>query len=665
MARWTPFHPTEVEDGTRLKRHFYHSITPASVRSVPPTAFTSRAAFRKSLGPSPERVSLRVECVERRVFSDYVREKIAYNVESDLATMAWVCRPRAKGRFPAVLCCHGAGPGKDPLVGLWNGQECLEYHKAVSVRLAQRGYVTLTPDRRGFGECAARPYNQKFDQYLRELDDFYLRTRGASRTALDTWDMLRAVDVLTQQADVDAARIGCLGVYDGATVAAGAATLDPRIRAACLACVTGDPGVLRLIAPRRVQLQIAKAGPPAPRDLQAKHIQRHVFDGVIELDFPALAEWLDANLGLPSRPVSFGVQASACPESASPTRLKLELQTRAKRPLTTGDWVSAMAQHHRPALLFRGRNRSDHQAWRRQFEARFKEMLGRFPHRVPLRARLIERCTFPGYVREKVVFDSERCMSVVAWVCRPRAKGRFPAVVCAHGHGIGGKCMVGLDARGRPAYDYAKQLAVRLAEHGFVAIAPDWRAFGERYEPPDRDPFPQDLCNLAHLAAEHFGFNQLALNVWDAMRTIDYLATRREVDAARIGCVGCSFGGTMTMFLAAADRRVRAACISGYLGSTSAALRQLATCGSQTLPGLLRWGDRAEVAGLICPRPLLIQNGQFDSSFPWSEAKPEYERLQRLYRAAGHESRLALDLFDGCHEIHVPPVLAWFKRWLG
>ncbi|HOY79199.1 MAG TPA: prolyl oligopeptidase family serine peptidase, partial [Hyphomonadaceae bacterium] len=81
-------------------------------------------------------------------------------------------------------------------------------------------------------------------------------------------------------------------------------------------------------------------------------------------------------------------------------------------------------------------------------------------------------------------------------------------------------------------------------------IAPDWRAFGERREPPANDPAPRDLCNLAHLAAEYFGYTQLGLNVWDAMRTIDYLATRPEVDVSRVGCVGCSFGGTMTMALA-------------------------------------------------------------------------------------------------------------------
>jgi cephalosporin-C deacetylase-like acetyl esterase len=314
--------------------------------------------------------------------------------------------------------------------------------------------------------------------------------------------------------------------------------------------------------------------------------------------------------------------------------------------------------------MFAGRTHRDYARWWEKFERRFREMLGRFPERVPLRAETLERRVFARHVREKVVFDSERFMSVPAWVCRPRVRGRFPAILCAHGHGVGGKSMVGLDARGRPSYDYAKNLAVKLAEAGYVTIAPDWRAFGERREPPSTDPAPGDLCNLAHLVAEHYGFNQLALNVWDGMRTVDYLASRSDVDAARIGGVGCSFGGTMALFLGAADRRVKAVCVSGYLGNSMNALLSFGTCGSQTLPGLLRWGDRAEVAGLICPRPLLIQSGQYDASFPWSEARGAYRRIQNIYRASGTGDRLGLDLFEGCHEIHAPPIQAWFDRWL-
>jgi len=328
-----------------------------------------------------------------------------------------------------------------------------------------------------------------------------------------------------------------------------------------------------------------------------------------------------------------------------------------ERNFSVVKWRDRMVERQRPNLRFE----TDYPAWRKAFAQEFKKLLGPFPEPVPLRAEIVERKVFAAYVREKVVFDSELFMSVPAWVCSPKGipeGGRCPAVLCCHGHGHGKDSLVGVLANGMPGIDYHKRLAVELAERGYVAIAPDWRCFGER-----REQAEGDWCNLAHLAAELLGYNLLSLNVWDGMKALDYLETRGDVDPARIGCVGCSFGGTMSLFLSAADPRVSAVCVSGYLMATGKHPLS-GNCGSQTLPGLLRWGDRAEAAGLICPRPLLIQVGEYDSSFPARHALEEHGRLRSIYEAAGEPAKLGLDLFDGCHEIHVAPILAWFDQWL-
>ena len=291
-----------------------------------------RAAFRRALGPPPAKVPLRVARVERRVFKDYVREKIVFDVEQNLAAAAWVCAPRTHGqsRLPAILCCHGLGPGKDPLVGLFDGETCLEYHKLVAVRLAQRGFITLTPDRRGFGDCSAAPRGYPTVQHLQALDAYYRRTRRTPLLALDIRDGVRALDVLAKRGDVDATRIGCLGVMDGGAVAAGVAALDPRIGAASLVSLASDRpavpgpsqmgpewawgsvGLCGLICPRPLQVQSPDADyfiPLARAKRAARQVQRfyalrgapanfqhHVFDGVTEIDIPAAAEWMEAHL---------------------------------------------------------------------------------------------------------------------------------------------------------------------------------------------------------------------------------------------------------------------------------------------------------------------------------------------------------------------------------
>lgn len=268
--------------------------------------------MRQALSYRTERIPLRVVCIERKVFSDYIREKVIFDVERGLSSVAWVCRPRTAGRFPGILCCHGAGPGKDPLVGQLNGEPCLEYHKLVAVRLAQRGYVTITPDRRGFGERAAVPYCSASEQYRTTLEKFYRRTRRTSLLTLDIRDGIRTLDVLTEYAD--ATQIGCLGVYDGATVAANVAALDKRITVVILTCFTGDAELCRLISPRFLQIQIAAAALITPTDPDAmrraygmgqasRNLEIHYFDGVLELDFQAAARLLDQRLKQISKPL--------------------------------------------------------------------------------------------------------------------------------------------------------------------------------------------------------------------------------------------------------------------------------------------------------------------------------------------------------------------------
>ena len=338
------------------------------------------------------------------------------------------------------------------------------------------------------------------------------------------------------------------------------------------------------------------------------------------------------------------------------------------RPLCMTDWVRIMLKTNVPRLLFRGQNLRDYRNWQRAFKAKYHEMLGPFPPAVPPRPKRLLRRVFPDFILEKVIFNSEPAMSVPAWICLPRTvprRQRCPAVVCCHGHGEGARSIMGIDPDGHPALSAQyKEIGIRLARQGYVTIAPDWRVFGERAELPERGALRGDPCNLTNLAVEHFGYRLLTLDIWDAMKTVDYLASRPEVDPRRIGCVGLSFGGTMSLHLAARDRRIRAACVSGYLAPMGETLRSLGTCGSQALPGLLHWGDRAELAGLICPRSLLIQIGEYDSVFPSPGALREFKRLKTIYEAAGVGSKLGQDLFEGSHEINFPPILEWFNRWL-
>ena len=335
-----------------------------------------------------------------------------------------------------------------------------------------------------------------------------------------------------------------------------------------------------------------------------------------------------------------------------------------KRFMTTEQAVVHLLKM-KPDLCFKGKTRDDWRKWRPRFLRRLRRNLGPRPPAAPARLEVLERVEMDGYVREKIIFNSDAFSSVVAYVLIPQGAGRSdrrPAVLCAHGHGQGKIGAAGI------IDDYQKAFAVKLAKKGFVTMAPDWRTFGERL---DRDEWvrrpSRDGCNVAYLAYAYFGYQLLHLNICDAQKCLDYLQSRPEVDGSRLGCMGCSFGGTMTTYISALDERIKAAVIVCYLSTLADALLDRGrgnTCGSQFMFGLRQIGDIADVAGLIAPRPCMVQVGSKDQCFIEADALMAFKDLQRIYRAAGAADHLHLDHFEGEHEIDAETGIGFLEKCL-
>ena len=335
-----------------------------------------------------------------------------------------------------------------------------------------------------------------------------------------------------------------------------------------------------------------------------------------------------------------------------------------KRFLTAQESVAELLKT-KPPLQFSGTTKTEWQAWRRKFRRNLVKDLGPVPEAIPLEVEVLEQTQCDGYMREKIIFNPDPFSSIPAYVLIPdeaSAENPAPAVLCAHGHGIGKDGAVGV------AGDYQKQYAIEFAQRGFVAMAPDWRCFGER---KDRDEWvrrpSRDGCNVAYLAFGYFGYQLLQLNISDGKRCLDYLQSRPEVDGRRLGCMGCSFGGTMTTYISALDRRIKAAVIVCYLSTVLDALNDRGrgnTCGSQFMFGLRKAGDIAEVAGLIAPRSCMVQIGSDDMCFIESDALAAFEQLGKIYEASGQRDRLVLDHFQGGHEIDLETGVAFLEERL-
>ena len=123
--------------------------------------------------------------------------------------------------------------------------------------------------------------------------------------------------------------------------------------------------------------------------------------------------------------------------------------------------------------------------------------------------------------------------------------------------------------------------------------------------------------------------------LWDDIRALDYLASRPEVDAKRLGCVGLSVGGYRSYLLAALDERIKAAVDVGWMTSFGAQIRQhvIHTIGlSFHINGLYRYLDFPDLAALAAPRALMVINGSQDRLFALEGVKAAFDKIARAVR---------------------------------
>jgi len=240
------------------------------------------------------------------------------------------------------------------------------------------------------------------------------------------------------------------------------------------------------------------------------------------------------------------------------------------------------------------------------------------------------------FFMEKVIYESRPDFPVTANLYLPKTPGRHPGVVFVCGHSKDGKAC--------PVY---RAGAASLAAKGFVVLLLDPIAQGERDQfigiAEAKDLLPS--CVYQHnmtgkqlqLTGETFG----AWRAWDAIRGLDYLLTRPEVDPERIGITGNSGGGTMTSLVQALDPRFTMAAPSCYITSWQRNLEnELPADIEQIPPGICAAG--CEMGDLIlayAPRPVLLL-GQKNDFFDPRGLKKTYEQLKYVYKLLGYENNI-------------------------
>jgi len=238
----------------------------------------------------------------------------------------------------------------------------------------------------------------------------------------------------------------------------------------------------------------------------------------------------------------------------------------------------------------------------REVRRRYLDILGEMPEKTPLQAQVTGVEHQQGFRMEKIVFQSMPGRYVTASLYLPEGKGKHAVTVSLCGHGLHGK---------RPG-----ATPVLLARNGIATLVVDpigqgerWQFINEKGEYATRGATTEHT--LLHAGCVAVGTSLAAVQCWDNHRAIDYLVSRADIDADRIGVWGSSGGGTETAYLIGMDERVKAAAICSYFSQRGRTLElQGPSDGCQHIPHEGEAGiELADFALMMAPRPVLILTG--------------------------------------------------------
>ncbi len=302
--------------------------------------------------------------------------------------------------------------------------------------------------------------------------------------------------------------------------------------------------------------------------------------------------------------------------------------------------------------------------WNRQkatFRRQLFEMLSLdpLPPRTDLHATVTGSIEQPEFIVEKLHFQSMPGLYVTANLYLPKKPEKpAPAILYLCGHslvktnGVSYGCKVAYQHHG-----------IWFARNGYVCLVLDTVELGEiegRHHGTYRDGMWWWNSR---------GYTPAGAEAWNAVRALDYLETRPEVDKTRLGVTGRSGGGAYSWWLAALDERIKVACpVAGITDLENYVVDGAVEghCDCMFMVNTYRW-DYPQVAALLAPRPLLLCNTDKDTIFPLDGVVRLHEKVRRIYDLNGASDKFGLLITEGPHhdtqDLQLP-VLRWFNRFL-
>jgi len=307
--------------------------------------------------------------------------------------------------------------------------------------------------------------------------------------------------------------------------------------------------------------------------------------------------------------------------------------------------------------------KNDHLHRQETVREKLLELAGPLPEKTPLNARVTGVIQKEDYIVEKLIYESLPGYYVTAALFLPqKMKGRAPAVIYASGH----------TSNGFRSETY-QHICINLVKKGFIVLAFDPVGQGERLQyydenegksrfgPTTEHSYPGAQCYIS-------GYSPSLYFVWDGIRAVDYLLTRKEVDPERIGMTGRSGGGTQTAYTAALDDRIFAAAPECFISSMEYILKSIGPQDAeQNLIHMISEGlDHADLLEVRAPKPGLMITTTRDF-FSIQGARETYGEVKQFYKALEAGEQITMVEDDDVHastKKNREAMYAFFQKYL-
>lgn len=347
---------------------------------------------------------------------------------------------------------------------------------------------------------------------------------------------------------------------------------------------------------------------------------------------------------------------------------------RPPRRATFGIRSSLLKDLPRPRYSFSADSIAQAVQWQQTARRAFEKCLGDAPPRVALRATKLEMRQLKGYRRTMFALDTAPNIQALCWLCIPDrladadSRGRSPAMIATPGHGIGAKDLLAMTANGAPRKEgkgYQKDYALQAVRLGYPVLVIEPLGFGERQDADHAKPKAlEQPCHAASCIALAMGTTLARLRINDIQRGIDYLQDVPEIDPTRIGLMGISGGGQMTLWTTALEPRLKLAVVSGYFNEFRSSILGIHHCICNFVPGLARDFDGVDLGALVAPRPILIESGTRDEIFPIPATRRAVSKLRKIYDVFNASECVEVDIFDADHQWSGRKLKSFLRKWL-